>query len=111
MIKFDQVYELLQQAGIPVAYQQFNGPKQEIPNPPYLVYYETRSRNFSADNITYTEKLPVIAELYTDSCRDFGLELKIKTLLSKAGLYYNTDHANSPEPGVHITYFEFTIFE
>lgn len=110
-MKFDQVYELLQQAGIPVAYLQFNGPLQKIPDPPYLVYYETRSNNFGADNTTYAETLPVTVELYTDSGRDLDLELKVKTLLSKAGLYYNTNHANSPEQGVHITYFEFSIIQ
>lgn len=111
MIKFTQVYELLQKVGIPVAYKQFDGPKQEIPDPPYIVYYETRSSNIGADNVTYTEMLPVIVELYTDSCRDLELERKIKDLLTEAGLYFNTDHGDIPDEGTHIAYFEFSIFE
>lgn len=111
MIKFTQVYELLQKVGIPVTYKQFSGPKQEIPNPPYIVYYETRSSNVGADNITYAEMLPVVVELYTDSRRDLELERRIKDLLIEAELYFNTDHGEIPDEGVHIAYFEFSIIE
>lgn len=111
MIKFTQVYELLQRVGIPVTYKQFDGPKQEIPDPPYIVYYETRSSNIGADNVTYTEMLPVIVELYTDRCRSLELERRIKDLLTEAGLYFNTDHGDVPKEDAHIAYFEFSIIE
>lgn len=111
MIKFTQVYELLQKVGIPVTYKQFDGPKQEIPDTPYIVYYETRSSNIGADNVTYTEMLPVIVELYTAYRRDLDLERKIKDLLTEAGLYFNTDHGDIPDEGVHIAYFEFSTIE
>lgn len=111
MIRFSQVFGLLERAGVPVAYKQFEGPKQDIPDPPYIAYYETRSTNIGADNTAYTERLPIVAELYTEQCRDIGLERIIKDLLTEAGLYFNTDHTDIPDEGVHITYFEFTIFE
>lgn len=111
MIKLNQVYELLKKVGVPVTYKQFSGPTQDIPDPPYIVYYETRSDNIGADNITYTEMLPVIVELYTDRCRNLELERSIKELLTGAGLYFNTDHGDVPEEDVHIAYFEFSIIE
>lgn len=111
MIKLNQVYDLLKKVGVPVTYKQFSGPTQDIPDPPYIVYYETRSNNIGADNIVYKEMLPVIVELYTDRCRSLELERSIKKLLTGAGLYFNTDHGDVPEEDVHIAYFEFSIIE
>ncbi len=111
MIRFEDIYPLLQRAGIPTAYKQFSGTAKEIPDPPYLVYYETASDNFGADNVVHTEVLPIVVELYTDMCRDFELEFRIKKLLLEAGLYYNTNQGDIPEENVHITYFTFTIFQ
>lgn len=111
MIKLNQVYELLKKVGVPVTYKQFSGPTQDIPDPPYIVYYEARSNNIGADNIVYKEMPSVIVELYTDRCRSLELERSIKELLTGAGLYFNTDHGDVPEEDVHIAYFEFSIIE
>lgn len=111
MIKLNQVYDLLKKVGVPVTYKQFSGPTQDIPDPPYIVYYETRSSNIGADNIVYKEMPSVIVELYTDRCRSLELERSIKELLTGAGLYFNTDHGDVPEEDVHIAYFEFSIIE
>lgn len=111
MIKLSEVYKLLCKVGVPVTYRQFSGPKEGIPDPPYIAYYEGRSNNTGADNTVLSENVPVIVELYTDSCRDFDLELKIKSLLLKEGIFYNTDHADIQEEDIHIAYFNFTIVE
>ena len=109
MIKLSQVYELLCKTGIPVTYGQFNGPKEDIPDPPYIAYYEARSKNFGADNVVYAEQLSIVAELYTSFCRDLALEKKIKQLLIEAGVFYDTNHADIQDNEVHIAYFEFTV--
>lgn len=107
----NHLYNLLKTIGIPVAYKQFKSDKGSIPDPPYLVYYETRSGNFGADNTVHAEKLPIILELYTDSSRNFSLEQNIKTLLKKNGIYYETNHADIEDENLHIAYFEFTIIQ
>lgn len=111
MIRLSDVYPLLQQIGLPVTYRQFSGPAEAIPDPPYIVYYEDRSSNMGADNVVHTQKLYVTVELYTDCARDMPLERRIKDKLTEAGLFYETSHSDLPEEGVHITYFEFSIFE
>ena len=111
MIRLSDVYPLLQQVGLPVTYRQFTGPAEDIPDPPYIVYYEGRSSNMGADNVVHARKLYVTVELYTDRARDISLERRIKELLTEAGLFYDTDHSDIPEEDVHITYFEFSIFE
>lgn len=111
MIDLSRVFSLLCELHIPVTYRKFSGPKENIPDPPYIAYYEGRSNNTGADNTVLAESVPVIVELYTDSCRDFDLELKIKSLLLKEGIFYNTDHADIQEEDIHIAYFNFTIVE
>ncbi|MCM1577972.1 MAG: hypothetical protein NC078_04150 [Ruminococcus sp.] len=111
MIRFEDIYGLLEKAGVPLAYRQWSGAKENIPDPPYMVYYETRSQNSGADNIAYTQVRSFIIELYTDSRRDLALERRIKLLLTEAGVFYETDHAEIAEEGVHIAYFEFSVYE
>lgn len=109
MITLSQVYELLCGAGVPVTYGQFNGPKEDIPDPPYIAYYETQSKNFGADNVVYAEQHSIVAELYTSFRRDLALEKKIKRLLTEAGVFYETSHTDIQDKEVHIAYFEFTV--
>ncbi len=111
MTKLADIYGLLCELDIPVTYRQFSGPKESIPDPPYIAYYEGRSDNTGADNTVLAENISVVVELYTDCCRDFDLEYRLKTLLLKNGIFYNTDHADIQEEDIHIAYFNFTLTE
>ena len=110
-MELSDLYALLHETGLPVTYGQFSGNAEDIPDPPYLVYYESRSDNMGADNVTYAQCLYVNVELYTDCARDPGLERRVKKLLTGAGLYFETSHSDLPEEGVHITYFEILLIE
>lgn len=52
----------LQSTGIPVAYRSFREPQAT----PFIVYYQTDSNNFSADNKVYQHIMGYTIELYTD---------------------------------------------
>lgn len=45
MTKLADIYKLLCRLGVPVTYREFSGPKENIPDPPYIAYYEGRSDN------------------------------------------------------------------
>lgn len=107
-MKLSDIYPMLTKLGKPVTYGQFSGPEEDIPDPPYFVWYETRSDNTGADNIVYAENLNIIVELYT-GCRDLELEEETKKLLTANGIFFNTDHADIKEEGVHIAYFMFRV--
>ena len=111
MTKLADIYKLLCRLGIPVTYREFSGPKENIPDPPYIAYYEGRSDNTGADNTVLAENISVVVELYTDGCRDFDLEYRLKSLLLKEGIFYNTDHTDIQEEYIHIAYFKFTLIE
>lgn len=62
-MEVSEVYELLKQAGLPVAYQMF--PEDDIPDLPILIYTMPYSRNFSADGRVYRKGSHVQIDLYT----------------------------------------------
>ena len=55
----------LQSTGLPVAYRFFQKPQAT----PFIVYYQTDSNNFPADNKVYQHIMGYTIELYTDTKR------------------------------------------
>lgn len=72
-----EIAEMLKNVGIPIAYRVFNNPI----NPPFLVYYNGRNENFSADGQVYYSAKSITVELYTDT-KDMELEDKVESALS-----------------------------
>ena len=75
---------LLESLGLPVACNRFNEPQK----PPFLIYLDTSSDNFGADNIVFHESINVDIELYSETIND-ELENRIKQLLTENGIYYD----------------------
>ena len=60
----NDIYEGLKTIGIPVTYEYWE--KGNVPDLPYIVYYQTGKDPFYADNTNYYSTNVVTVELYTD---------------------------------------------
>lgn len=78
----------LEGLGYPVAYRAFA--EGEVPDPPYIVYYEQGTDNFSADGIPYDIITDLDIELYTKK-KDSEAEQKIIDWLTENGMYWEKE--------------------
>lgn len=77
---------MLQETGMPVAYDHFT--VGDVPLPPYVVYRYPGSDNFKADGRVYLKVDELDVELYTDR-KDTEAEGKVEAALDGMGLFYN----------------------
>ena len=82
----DDLLKILEEAGIPFAYDHFA--EGECPDPPFICYLLPQSDNFSADGKVYLKVSSVNIELYTDS-KDLTVEQKLEAVLDMHGIFYN----------------------
>lgn len=78
-----ELYELLKELKMPVAYHHFIKAK----SPPFIVYYRVNSKNFVADDSVYTKTNIYRIELYTKQ-KDVNKEIEIENLLDRSGIIY-----------------------
>lgn len=81
-----ELFTILKATGYPVAYSHF----PEAPSVPFIVYLESDSTNFHADNRTYKPIKGIQVELYTNK-KDLTAETTIEALLDQNELAYETD--------------------
>nr|WP_276561709.1 hypothetical protein [Bacillus sonorensis] len=87
------LHKRLKATGIPVAYSHFKVSESEenqAPTPPYILYLETATTSFYADNKAYKRIKSVDIELYTAK-KDLEKEALIEKLLDDANLSYQPD--------------------
>lgn len=90
MITIKELVQLLVQINIPVVYSHFKVTENKpMPNPPFAVYLEEGSINFSADNRVYKKLLNYRIEVYTND-KDLELEERIEGLFDDNKIYYET---------------------
>ena len=82
----DDLVRLLEETGIPIAYDHFA--ERESPDPPFICYLLPQSDNFSADGKVYLKVSSVNIELYTDS-KDLSVEQKLEAVLDTHGIFYD----------------------
>lgn len=82
----DDLVKLLEETGIPFAYDHFA--EGESPDPPFICYLLPQSDNFSADGKVYLKVSSVNIELYTDS-KDLFVEQKLEAVLDTHGIFYD----------------------
>jgi hypothetical protein len=82
----NMITTLLQQTGLPFAYDHFA--EGDSPDPPFLCWMTSQSDHFSADGYTYLKVSEVHLELYTDR-KDLAAEKKVEDALDNAGIFYS----------------------
>ena len=82
---YGQIVEMLEEAGLPLAYDHFT--EGESPDPPFLVFLFPASDNFKADGKVYVKGAELNIELYTDR-KDPPLEQRVEGILDAHGIVY-----------------------
>lgn len=82
---FREVYEMLTETGLPVAYRAFK--VGAVPPLPYIVYQFNASDNFGADNTVY-KRVDNLQVWLCSKEKDFALEESFESVLSKYGVYW-----------------------
>lgn len=82
----DKLLTVLQETGIPYAYDHFA--EGEAPEPPFVCYLFFGSNNFAADGHVYYKINEVHVELYTD-CKDLSMERTLEDALDQHGIFYD----------------------
>lgn len=81
----DELYTLLKKTNLPVVYNAWD--EGAAPNLPYIVYRQTGSNNFGADNRVYYSAMPVDVELYTKN-KSPATEALVETELNGASIFW-----------------------
>lgn len=81
----DNIIKLIQDMGLPYAYDHFE--EGESPSPPFLVYVLPKRRDFKADGTHYFFIQEVRLELYTDK-KDIQIEQQIERTLLEYGVCF-----------------------
>jgi len=82
---YDAIVEMLEEAGLPLAYDHFA--EGDSPEPPFLIFLFPSSDNFSADGIVYQRIDALHIELYTDR-KQPDVEKQLETVLDRHGIFY-----------------------
>ena len=82
---YDNVIEMLEEAGLPLAYDHFA--EGESPDPPFLVFLFPGTDNVFADDTVYKKIDQLNIELYTDK-KDPEIENTIEDILLSHELPY-----------------------
>lgn len=83
-MNYQDMVDLLAQTNILFAFHHWEKP----PIPPYGVYFDPSTNNFSADNIAYQVFKDFVIEIYL-SQRDESVEKRVESVLTGAGLYWD----------------------
>ena len=97
---------MLQETGIPFAYDQFA--EGESPEPPFICYLLPGSDNFAADGRVYFKINEVRIELYTDK-KDVSVEKQVEDVLDGQGIFYNKSEVWISEERLYEVLYSFSV--
>ena len=103
-----QLAEMLQETGIPFAYDHFA--EGESPEPPFICYLLPGSDNFAADGRVYFKINEVRIELYTDK-KDVSVEKQMEDALDLRGIFYNKSEVWISEERLYEVLYSFEFPE
>lgn len=83
-----EFHTLLLQTGLPVAYLAF--PAEQAPAMPFVVYQETGSDNFGADNTVYVSAMKIQIDLFC-SKKSRLIEATLENVLTGADIFWERE--------------------
>ncbi len=95
---YQDVYEGLKLAGLPITYYQWQ--KGSAPPPPYLIYYYPQRNDVYADNGNYQRVESLNIELYTAN-KDFEKETAVEAILAGLDLVYEKEEQFIESEGLY----------
>lgn len=102
----EQLATMLQETGIPFAYDHFA--EGESPEPPFICYLLPGSDNFAADGRVYFKINEVRIELYTDK-KDVSVEKQVEDALDDRGIFYNKSEVWISEERLYEVLYSFDV--
>jgi len=102
----EQLAVMLQETGIPFAYDHFA--EGESPEPPFICYLLPGSDNFAADGKVYFKINEVRIELYTDK-KDVSVEKQVEDALDDRGIFYNKSEVWISEERLYEVLYSFDV--
>lgn len=102
----EQLAAMLQETGIPFAYDHFA--EGESPEPPFICYLLPGSDNFAADGRVYFKINDVRIELYTDK-KDVSVEKQVEDALDDQGIFYNKSEVWISEERLYEVLYSFEV--
>nr|WP_330368113.1 hypothetical protein [Butyrivibrio sp. MB2005] len=106
MMKYDKIVEMLEETGIPFAYDHFA--EGESPEPPFCIFLIPGSDNFHADDAVYEKLSTLVVELYTDK-KVPALEERVEDVLTKHELIWNRSEVWIESEKLYEVRYEMTV--
>jgi len=97
------IKDILAETGYQVAYRMIS--KQTAPTPPFIVYFETNSNNFKADNKVYKKIQGVQVELYTKTKSETA-ETNLETILDNHEIAYDKVETYINDEKIYLVTYE-----
>ena len=101
-----ELKQLLDQMNLPISYREWK--PGQVPELPYLLYYENSSDNFYADNEVFLKKTEIIVELYTNT-KNIREENKLEELLSTNKIPFDTYETYLSSEQMYLKAYEINI--
>lgn len=105
---YDEIFEIAEEAGLPVVYDHFA--EGESPDPPFLIFLYPSSNNFSADGKVYVKINLLRFELYTDK-KQPDIEENLETVFDKHGLFYDKSEVWIAEEQLYEVLYEMEVIQ
>lgn len=102
----DDVVALMEEMGIPYAYDHFA--EGESPDPPFICFLYPREVEFGADNVVYHTFNALDIEVYTD-IKDPELEERVEAVLAAHELFYHKSEVWIEEERMYEVLYELTV--
>lgn len=102
----DDVLDLMEEMGIPYAYDHFA--EGESPDPPFICFLYPREVEFGADNIVYHTFNALDIEVYTD-IKDPELEARVEAVLTAHEFFYHKSEVWIEEEKMYEVLYELTV--
>ncbi len=106
MMKYDTIVEMLEETGIPFAYDHFA--EGESPDPPFLVFQIPGSDNFHADDKVYEKLSTLVLELYTEK-KDPVLEERVEDVLTRYEIVWTRSEVWIDSEKLYEVRYEMTV--
>lgn len=103
-----QLKQILDTTGYPVAYKMFS--KQTTPSLPFIVYFETNSDNFKADNRVYQKVSKINIQLYTKAKSELA-QKTLEDILDQNDIVYESYEDYLVEEKVFLISYEIEILK
>lgn len=101
----DDLYDILKVV-YPTAYWSF--PENEAPAMPYIVYFETSTDNFGADNKVYHKIKGISVELMTKT-KDPTAEAAVEAALDAADIFWNKTESHLDDEDAYMVVYDMEV--